>query len=160
MVWTRELYHKIVQASVVLRRTVQTGRLQSHMISVKTVDDITTPVVDVIGQRRRDVIGRLSIKQRCHWLRRLNSDSYAPRPDDRTSIDYEISYERIIWCILCHGSLTTVIPCSLVLWRISYENYNMFRIQLLELYLRPQSFSIPPMWCNISLAPSSLMHTL
>ena len=36
--------------------------------------NIRTPVVDVIGQLIRDVIGRLSVEPRCNWLGRLNSD--------------------------------------------------------------------------------------
>ena len=34
-----------------------------------------TPVVDVMGQLIRDVIGRLSLEPRCNWLGRLNSTS-------------------------------------------------------------------------------------
>ena len=44
------------------------------MICVTSVDTIRTPVVDVIGQLIRDVIGRLSVEPRCNWLGRLNSD--------------------------------------------------------------------------------------
>ena len=44
------------------------------MICVTSVDTIKTPVVDVIGQLIRDVIGRLSVEPRCNWLERLNSD--------------------------------------------------------------------------------------
>ena len=44
------------------------------MICVTSVDTIRTPVVDVIGQLIRDVIGRLSVEPRCNWLGTLNSD--------------------------------------------------------------------------------------
>ena len=41
---------------------------QSQVICVTSVGGINTLVVDVIGQRSRDVIGRLSVKPSCHWL--------------------------------------------------------------------------------------------
>ena len=44
------------------------------MICVTSVDTIRTPVVDVIGQLIRDVIGGLSVEPRCNWLGRLNGD--------------------------------------------------------------------------------------
>ena len=50
------------------------SHLQSQVICVTSVDTIRTPVVDVIGQIIRDVIGRLSVEPRCNWLGRLNSD--------------------------------------------------------------------------------------
>ena len=50
------------------------SHLQSQVICVTSVDTIRTPVVDVIGQLIRDVIGRLSVEPRCNWLGRLNSD--------------------------------------------------------------------------------------
>ena len=46
----------------------------SQVICVMSVDTIRTPVVDVIGQLIRDVIGGLSVEPRCNWLGRLNSD--------------------------------------------------------------------------------------
>ena len=71
--------------SVVLRRTVwddidwrfdnlSGSHLQSQVICVTSVDTIRTPVVNVIGQLIRDVIGRLSVEPRSNWLGRLNSD--------------------------------------------------------------------------------------
>ena len=41
------------------------------MIFVTSVDTIRIPVVDVISQLIRDVIGRLSVEPRCNWLGRL-----------------------------------------------------------------------------------------
>jgi len=38
------------------------SHLQSQVISVTSVNTIRTPVVDVIGQLIRDVIGRLSVE--------------------------------------------------------------------------------------------------
>ena len=54
--------------------TFSGSHLQSQVICVTSVDTIRTPVVDVIGQLIRDVIGRLSVEPRCNWLGRLNSD--------------------------------------------------------------------------------------
>ena len=68
------------------------------MICVTSVDTIKTPVVDVIGQLIRDVIGRLSVEPRCNWLKMtsaqvvetsVNVISNSPsqdytHPDDRT----------------------------------------------------------------------------
>ena len=68
----------IVRASVDLRRTVwddiEWSHFQSQVICVTSVDTIKIPAVYVIGQLIRDVIGRLSVKPRCNWLWRLNSD--------------------------------------------------------------------------------------
>ena len=69
----------IVRVSVVLRMTVldeidccfdnlSGSHLQSQVICVTSVATIKTPVVDVIGQPIRDVIGRLSVEPRCNWL--------------------------------------------------------------------------------------------
>ena len=44
------------------------SHLQSQLICVTSVDTKRTPVVDVIGQLFRDVIGRLSVEPRCNWL--------------------------------------------------------------------------------------------
>ena len=50
------------------------SHLHSQVICVMSVDTIRTPVVDVIGELIRDVIGRLSVETRCNWLGRLNKD--------------------------------------------------------------------------------------
>ena len=57
------------------------------MICATSVDTIRTPVVDVIGQLIRDVIGRLSVEPRCNWLERLNSEG-------------QYVYRRIRWAVL------------------------------------------------------------
>ena len=47
----------------------------SHLLSQSELYHVTwwyyTLVIDLIGQLRRDVIGRLSVKPWCHWLWRL-----------------------------------------------------------------------------------------
>ena len=59
----------------VSRDNLSGSHLQSKVICVTSVDTIIrTPVVDVIGQLIRDVIGRMSVEPRCNWLGRLNSD--------------------------------------------------------------------------------------
>ena len=48
----------------------------SHLLSQSELYHVTwwyyTLVIDLIGQLRRDVIGRLSVKPWCHWLWRLD----------------------------------------------------------------------------------------
>ena len=46
----------------------------SDSVCATSVDTIGTPVVEVIGQLIRGVIGRLSVEPRCNWLGTLNSD--------------------------------------------------------------------------------------
>ena len=50
------------------------AKYQNSYLCVTSVDTIRNPVVDVIGQLIRDVIGRLSVEPRCNWLGTLNSD--------------------------------------------------------------------------------------
>ena len=44
------------------------SRLQHQVICVTSVDGTNTLVINVIGQRYHDVIGRLSLKTTFHWL--------------------------------------------------------------------------------------------
>ena len=67
------------------------------MICVTSVDTIKTPVVDVIGQLIRDVIGRLSVEPRCNWLERLNSDWCV---SIRLQVLGQYVYRRICWAVL------------------------------------------------------------
>ena len=69
------------------------------MICVTSVDTIRTPVVDVIGQLIRDVIGRLSVEPRCNWLGRLNSQvkkknwkCYSQELLERKLVDYFVHH--------------------------------------------------------------------
>ena len=67
------------------------------MICVTSVDTIKTPVVDVIGQLIRDVIGRLSVEPRCNWLERLNSGWCI---SIRLQVLGQYVYRRIRWAVL------------------------------------------------------------
>ena len=68
----------IVRMNVVLNRTVVVDSdwrfdnlCGSHLQSQSSCVTYYTPVIDLIGQLRRDVIGRLSVKMWCYWLWRL-----------------------------------------------------------------------------------------
>ena len=56
---------KICFRHLVLLEMISFEKIFKHC---KSVGGINTLVVDVIGQRSRDVIGGLSVEPSCHWL--------------------------------------------------------------------------------------------
>ena len=46
---------------------IEESHHQSQVIGVMSVGGINTLVIDLIGQRSRDVSGRLSVKPCCYW---------------------------------------------------------------------------------------------
>ena len=108
----------IVRVSVVLRKTVwddidwrfdnlSGSHLQSQVTCVTSVDTIRTPVVDVIGQLIRDVIGRLSVEPWCDQLTNWSPDSWSTDSCD-------VSTDSVM-CQLTVDWLTVVLHLTMIL---------------------------------------------